>query len=101
MTREEITALFARRRQAWDDLDALALAADYADDATVDSPLAGGSATGREAGVEARRALSRRGGDSNRITRTPVPRIRQRQASLFMRCVPSRSGSPPDAARRG
>ena len=49
MTREEITALFARRRQAWDDLDALALAADYADDATVDSPLAGGSATGREA----------------------------------------------------
>ena len=49
MTRDEITALFARRRQAWEDLDAVALAADYADDATVDSPLAGGSATGRDA----------------------------------------------------
>ena len=49
MTREEITQLFARRRQAWDMLDAAALAADYSDDATVDSPLAGGSATGREA----------------------------------------------------
>lgn len=49
MTREEITALFARRQQAWEALDAVALAADYADDATVDSPLAGGSATGRDA----------------------------------------------------
>ena len=49
MTRDEIAALFARRQKAWDDLDAVALAADYAEDATVDSPLAGGSATGRDA----------------------------------------------------
>lgn len=49
MTRDEISALFARRTQAWQRLDASALAADYTDDATVDSPLAGGSATGREA----------------------------------------------------
>ena len=49
MTRDEISAFFARRQQAWRRLDAVALAADYADDATVDSPLAGGSATGREA----------------------------------------------------
>jgi uncharacterized protein (TIGR02246 family) len=49
MTRDEIHALFARRQQAWATLDAAALARDYADDATVDSPLAGGSATGREA----------------------------------------------------
>jgi steroid delta-isomerase-like uncharacterized protein len=49
MTRDEIGAFFARRQQAWQRLDAVALAADYTDDATVDSPLAGGSATGREA----------------------------------------------------
>ena len=49
MTRDEITAFFARRQQAWDQLDAVALAGDYAEDATVDSPLAGGSATGRDA----------------------------------------------------
>jgi steroid delta-isomerase-like uncharacterized protein len=49
MTRDEIAALFARRQQAWDRLDADALAADYSDDATVESPLAGGSASGRDA----------------------------------------------------
>ena len=49
MTRDEIAALFARRQQAWDKLDAAALAVDYSEDATVDSPLAGGSATGRDA----------------------------------------------------
>jgi steroid delta-isomerase-like uncharacterized protein len=48
MTREEIVAVFARRREAWHNLDAAALAADYADKATVESPLAGGSATGRD-----------------------------------------------------
>jgi len=41
MTRDEITALFARRQAAYDDLDAAALAADYADGATIDSPLSG------------------------------------------------------------
>jgi steroid delta-isomerase-like uncharacterized protein len=49
MTRNEIAALFARRQQAWNRLDAAALAADYSDDATVESPLAGGSASGRDA----------------------------------------------------
>ena len=49
MTRDEIAALFTRRQQEWDKLDAAALAADYSEDATVDSPLAGGSATGRDA----------------------------------------------------
>ena len=49
MTRDEVAALFARRQQAWDRLDADALAADYSDDATVESPLAGGSASGRDA----------------------------------------------------
>ena len=49
MTHDEITAFFTRRYEAWRKLDAVALAADYAADATVDSPLAGGSATGREA----------------------------------------------------
>jgi steroid delta-isomerase-like uncharacterized protein len=49
MTHEEISAFFERRQQSWQRLDAVALAADYAEDATVESPLAGGSATGREA----------------------------------------------------
>lgn len=49
MTRDQIAALFARRQEAWNRLDAVALAGDYTEDATVDSPLAGGSATGRDA----------------------------------------------------
>ena len=49
MTREGIAALFERRCQALNARDAAALAAHYSDDATVDSPLAGGPATGREA----------------------------------------------------
>jgi steroid delta-isomerase-like uncharacterized protein len=49
MTRDDIVALFARRQQAWDRLDAAALAADHTDNSVVDSPLAGGTATGREA----------------------------------------------------
>jgi steroid delta-isomerase-like uncharacterized protein len=49
MTRAEITALFEQRQQAWNRLDAASLAADFADDSIVDSPLAGGSTSGREA----------------------------------------------------
>jgi len=48
MTREEIVALFDRRSAAYDDLDAIVLAGDYADDAIVDSPT-GGTHQGREA----------------------------------------------------
>jgi steroid delta-isomerase-like uncharacterized protein len=49
MTREEIVALFARRDEAWRRLDAAALAGDHAEDSLVDSPLAGGTTSGREA----------------------------------------------------
>lgn len=41
MTRDEIAALFARRQDAYEDLDAAALAADYADEATIESPVTG------------------------------------------------------------
>jgi predicted ester cyclase len=40
-TRDEIAAMFARRQEAFDDLDAAALAADYADDAVIESPMSG------------------------------------------------------------
>ena len=49
MTRDEITALFDRRLEAFNEHEAAALAEDYSDDAVVESPLAGGTATGREA----------------------------------------------------
>ena len=49
MTRDEIVAMFARRQQALDRLDARALAADHTVDSVVESPFAGGIATGREA----------------------------------------------------
>jgi len=48
MTRDEILALLARRADAWRRLDIAALVADYADDAVVDSPVAGGSTQGHE-----------------------------------------------------
>jgi steroid delta-isomerase-like uncharacterized protein len=41
ITRDEILAMFARRQEAFDDLDAAALAADYADDVVIDSPMSG------------------------------------------------------------
>ena len=40
-TREQIDALFARRQEAWDNFDADAIAADYTDDAVIESPLSG------------------------------------------------------------
>jgi steroid delta-isomerase-like uncharacterized protein len=48
MTRDEIIALFNRRQEAYDNLDAARLAADYGDDCIVDSPT-GGTHTGRVA----------------------------------------------------
>ena len=48
MTRDDILALLARRVDAWRRLDAEALVADYADDAVVESPLAGGTTNGRD-----------------------------------------------------
>jgi len=41
MTRDEIAAMFARREEAFEEMDAEALAADYADDAVIESPTAG------------------------------------------------------------
>lgn len=41
MTREEIVAFFDRHQEAYDNLDAAALAADYADDCSVESPMWG------------------------------------------------------------
>jgi steroid delta-isomerase-like uncharacterized protein len=49
MNRQEIVALFARRQADWDSLDAASLARDHSDDGRVESPLAGGTAVGREA----------------------------------------------------
>ena len=48
MTRDEILALLARRTEAWRRLDLAALVGDYADNAVVESPLAGGTTEGRE-----------------------------------------------------
>src|SRR5687767_13370154 len=41
MTRDEIIALIERRQANFDDFDAAGLAADYADDAVIESPMAG------------------------------------------------------------
>lgn len=46
MTREEITAFFARRQEYWTRLDASSLAAGHAHDGVVESPMAG-TLTGR------------------------------------------------------
>src|SRR5204862_4071450 len=48
MTRDEIVNLLDRRAAAWLHLDAEALVADYAEDAVVESPLAGGTTQGRD-----------------------------------------------------
>ena len=48
MTREEILSFFARRDEAWQRHDAVALAADHDEDGAVDSPL-GGEVKGRGA----------------------------------------------------
>jgi steroid delta-isomerase-like uncharacterized protein len=49
MTHEEIVALFGRRAAAWERRDLAALAGLYADTCVVESPMAGGSVTGRTA----------------------------------------------------
>ncbi len=48
MPREEMLALLERRLRHWQDRDAEALAADYAETAVLDSPMTG-QAVGREA----------------------------------------------------
>jgi steroid delta-isomerase-like uncharacterized protein len=56
MTRDEVIALFNRRQDAYDNLDAARLAADYADDCVVDSPT-GGTHTGRVAAEKVLRTV--------------------------------------------
>src|SRR5712691_1107830 len=48
MTRDEMTAFFVRRRNAWARHDVAALVADYAEDCMYESPWAG-TVRGREA----------------------------------------------------
>jgi steroid delta-isomerase-like uncharacterized protein len=48
MTRDEILGLLDRRADAWRHLDAETLAGDYAEDAVIESPLAGGTTQGRD-----------------------------------------------------
>jgi predicted ester cyclase len=48
MTRREIVALFKRRQEAYEDLDAKTLAGDYTDASVIESPSAGVH-TGRDA----------------------------------------------------
>ena len=55
MTRDEIVAFFERRQELFDDFDAAGLAADYADDVVIESPMAGVH-TGRAAAEKALRA---------------------------------------------
>jgi len=49
MTREDITALFARRLEAFNGRDIAALGRDLSEDSVVDSPFAGGVTRGRAA----------------------------------------------------
>jgi steroid delta-isomerase-like uncharacterized protein len=49
MTREEISALFARRHDAFNSRDIPALVRDVSEDSVVDSPFAGGITRGRAA----------------------------------------------------
>jgi len=56
MTRDEIVAFFGRRQELYDNLDAAALAADYADDAVIESPSAGVH-TGRAAAEQSLRGV--------------------------------------------
>jgi len=48
MTRAEIVDVLERRADAWRRLDAETLVADYAEDAVIESPLAGGTTQGRD-----------------------------------------------------
>src|SRR5712692_7556848 len=56
MTRDEVVALFDRRQEACDNLNAGALATDYADDCIIESPTAG-THHGRAAAKVALQAL--------------------------------------------
>ena len=56
MTRQQMLDFIKRRQEAYDDLDAAALADDYAENAVIESPTAGVH-TGKEAAEKALRAV--------------------------------------------
>ena len=56
MTRQQVEAVFARRDIALSQRDVASITAQYADDAVVESPTAGGPVTGRTAIEEVTRA---------------------------------------------
>jgi steroid delta-isomerase-like uncharacterized protein len=56
MSRDDVEAFFRRRQEAYEDLDAAALAADYAEHAVIESPTAGVH-KGREAAEKALRVV--------------------------------------------
>ena len=56
MTRQQVEAVFVRRDTALSQRDVASLTAQYADDAVVESPTAGGTVTGRTAIEEVTRA---------------------------------------------
>jgi steroid delta-isomerase-like uncharacterized protein len=56
MSRDDVAAMFKRRQAAWSARDAAALAADYADDVVIESPMAGVH-RGRAAAEQALRKL--------------------------------------------
>jgi predicted ester cyclase len=57
MTRDDIVQLFARRQQGFDELDPALAASCHAEDGILDSPFAGGVATGRDAIEQVYRAF--------------------------------------------
>ena len=59
MTRQEVEALFTRRREAMAHHDADAAGSLYAMDAVVESPIAGGTVRGRDANTAVMRTLFR------------------------------------------
>jgi steroid delta-isomerase-like uncharacterized protein len=69
MTRDEIAAMFARREEAFEEMDAAALAADYEDDAIIDSPTAG-THRGPDAAAQALNSLFHAFADMTRTTET-------------------------------
>ena len=56
MTRDEAIAFIERRQECFDDFNAAGLAADYADDAVIESPMSGRH-TGPAAAEQAMRAV--------------------------------------------
>jgi steroid delta-isomerase-like uncharacterized protein len=71
MTRDEITTMFARREQAFNDRDSVSLAADYTHDAVIDSPTVGVH-QGPDAARQAYDAIFRAFADNMRRTETLV-----------------------------